>query len=250
MTSHIECVVEQHFPVAVTRLRGKLDIHTADQVRAHLLKCLVDQPAALVVDLAELDAVEDLALNVFAVICRRAADWPGAAVMLCAPGPNLAQALRRSPLTRFIPVYPTQREAVEEASLRRLPPRVREFYMPSRTAPQQARALVAKAATAWDLPGSLVPTLQVITSELVANAVVHAGTVLEFLMVLRDQLLHLSVRDGAPGQVRLRGAVSQDAEGGRGLLVVGALATAWGSVSTGAGKIVWATVRIRPSAAR
>jgi hypothetical protein len=42
--------------------------------------------------------------------------------------------------------------------------------------------------------------------------------------------------------------VSEDAEGGRGLLVVEALSASWGYVRTVDGKVVWATVRVRPQA--
>ena len=40
--------------------------------------------------------------------------------------------------------------------------------------------------------------------------------------------------------------VDESAESGRGLLLVDALASAWGSFVLDSGKMVWATVRVRP----
>jgi anti-anti-sigma factor len=248
--STVECRVEHSFPVALVSLIGVLDLGTADEIRGQLLTCLVEQPTALVVDLAGLEVKEDLALTVFAVVRRRAADWPGTQMILCGAGPNLVRALRRSSLTRLLPVVGTRAEALAGACDVGSPRCLREVYPPLPTAPQRARAMVAQAAQAWGLPPSLTPTLQVIASELTANAVVHAGTPLEFAMTLRNGLVHLSVRDGNPAPVRLPEWIGEDAERGRGLLVVAALATAWGSVAAGDGKVVWATVRPPPAAGR
>lgn len=247
MKSSLECRIEHHFPVAVVRLFGVLDLTTASRARAFLYKSLTDQPTALVVDLAELTVPDDVALAVFPTVCRRAADWPGSAVLLCAPRPDVAAALARTAVAKHVPVLDTLADAVAEANARPVPLLVREHYLPSRDAPQQARALVAKVCLAWDVP-AVAPPAQVITSELVANAVVHADTPFELSILLRERYLRIAVRDGDRSPVRRGGMVSEDAEGGRGLLVVEALAASWGYVRTVDGKVVWATVRVRPHA--
>jgi anti-anti-sigma regulatory factor/anti-sigma regulatory factor (Ser/Thr protein kinase) len=238
----LRCEVERSFPVAVVRLSGTLDVMSAFRARAVLVKCLADQPTALVVDLAELTVDDDLVLTLFDTINRRAAEWPGAAILLAGPPEQLAAAMRRNGLDRRMSVFPSKAEAVEEARLRPLPLRIREIYLPARDAPAHARGVAAQACEAWALP-EFSGVVQVIVSELVANAVVHARTLLELSLTLRGRHLHISVRDGDQQVVRPNDVVADDAENGRGLLVVGAMATCWGVIRTGDGKVVWATLR-------
>ena len=86
----------------------------------------------------------------------------------------------------------------------------------------------------------------VVISELVSNAVEHAGTDLVVTVALRGRYLHLSVHDDS------RQPPVPTAEGkggplvpvrGRGLHLVAGYATAWGSAPVGGGKTVWATLR-------
>jgi anti-sigma regulatory factor (Ser/Thr protein kinase) len=84
-------------------------------------------------------------------------------------------------------------------------------------------------------------------SELAGNAVEHART--EFVVtVSRDgAALHLAVRDGAAQYPRLIEPAPLDqraqmSDRGRGLLLVHAVAAAWGAMPARGGKVVWATV--------
>jgi hypothetical protein len=234
------CRVEHRFPVAVVRLAGPLDTGTAVQVRAELFGCLADEPTALVLDLADLTAAEDLAVALFDLVAERAARWPGTVVLLCAPRPDLDAALSRGSGGPRIPVCPGLSQALEVAQARPLPPRVREVYLPSREAPQHARTVVARTCAAWGVRAA-IPAAQAIVSELVANAVVHARTVLEFSVALRGRAIQVSVRDGDSHAVEPR-MPDHGAEGGRGLLVVAGLAEDWGCLRTRDGKVVWASI--------
>lgn len=245
MRATLHCQVERSFPVAVVRLSGRLDLATAARARTTLAKCLADQPTAVVIDVSGLTVVDELLLTMFAALCRGAAEWPGAAVLLCAPGAELAEALGRTAVSRQVPVFATRSQALTEAQARPLPPRIREIYLPTREAPRHARSLVVEACESWGIP-QVAGAAQVVVSELVANAVVHAGTLLELSLLLREKFLHASVRDGDRGQVRPPSGVAEDAERGRGLLLVAALAASWGVVQTGDGKTVWATLRTHP----
>ena len=55
--------------------------------------------------------------------------------------------------------------------------------------------------------------------------------------------MHVAVRDGSAEVPRIR--EPGDDEHGRGLRIVEALSTAWGSTPTRDGKVVWATLRPR-----
>jgi hypothetical protein len=91
---------------------------------------------------------------------------------------------------------------------------------------------------------------QLVVSELVTNAVVHAGTPIDLTLRLvpgeGHALLHLGVRDGLPVAPIPAPASppGQTPDGGRGLLVVAAFADEWGTCVSHAGKVVWATVPV------
>lgn len=95
----------------------------------------------------------------------------------------------------------------------------------------------ARDAVAEHLPPRLRPRLYaelgLITSELVTNAVRH-GTALDDLVELvlwpADGHYWLAVSDPSPARPRLRQPPPPDAESGRGLLLVDALADAWAVV--------------------
>jgi anti-sigma regulatory factor (Ser/Thr protein kinase) len=107
-----------------------------------------------------------------------------------------------------------------------------------------AREIVREFCEANNVAGDFA-TAQVIASELVTNAVVHAGTTIDFTVRLVGSDLHVAVRDHDSRPARIVGFVEESAEGGRGLVLVDALARAWGSLPAVPGKVVWASVRVR-----
>lgn len=78
-----------------------------------------------------------------------------------------------------------------------------------------------------------------LTSEVVTNAVLHGDGEVE-LRVSRDgEGLLVEVSDGSDTPVRRR-AAGPDDEGGRGILLLEAMATRWGTRTLpGGGKVVW-----------
>jgi hypothetical protein len=102
-----------------------------------------------------------------------------------------------------------------------------------------ARALVRLVLDLWDCDdpddaGALL------TSEIVTNAVRHAAGVLAMQLDLSlvDGIVRVAVEDSTSARPVVR-APSADALGGRGLLLVDALAAQWGSTPTDRGKVVW-----------
>ncbi|MFE0628699.1 SpoIIE family protein phosphatase [Streptomyces sp. NPDC058864] len=105
-------------------------------------------------------------------------------------------------------------------------------------------AVVARARTAvesqlqrWDLK-HLAFTTELITSELVTNAIRYGGAPVG-LRLIRDDTLVCEVSDPSQTQPRLRRARLSD-EGGRGLFLVAQLSSRWGSRYTVGGKTIWA----------
>jgi anti-sigma regulatory factor (Ser/Thr protein kinase) len=108
-------------------------------------------------------------------------------------------------------------------------------------APGRARSLVERILRRCDQP-ELVPAATVVISEVVTNAVLHAGGIVEVRVSCRPDRVRVEVRD-ASEQLPVTGDPAQATTGGRGLHLVEALATAWGANHDGRGKVVWFELR-------
>ncbi|MEU1587872.1 ATP-binding protein [Micromonospora sp. NPDC005710] len=237
MSSRITCEVRTTAPVAVVRLSGPLHLGTMRSVHHALTEALVDQPEALVVDMAEVDVEDRLALSVFAATARRAEEWPAVPVLLCSPSPVAARWLAETTTCRVLSVSEDCAEATRLAGTSS-GLRIRARLEPVAGACRRARDLVTEACARWNLPDASGPAALVL-SELVGNVVRHAGTPMQVTVTLRRPYLHLAVVDGSSAAAQARG-IDLHAEGGRGLMLVRELTQRWGMVPAGQGKAVWA----------
>ncbi|CAL9434880.1 SpoIIE family protein phosphatase [Streptomyces sp. enrichment culture] len=149
---------------------------------------------------------------------------------------------------------PTQRETTSCAPDVRGCARVEATLSGSPLAPGSARALLRKALTEWaqlPVPGADLLTGRVgdeaalVASELVTNAVVHAGTEVRLTCRLEEDTgaLVVEVADRHPSRAPRDAAEApaHDApEYGRGLRTVAALAESWGVTYRAGSKTVWA----------
>lgn len=120
---------------------------------------------------------------------------------------------------------------------------------PGRGAPRLARE-VLRAWLADDDLRHVEAEVLLVASELVANAVVHARTALQLSYRAEDGNILVGVCDGNRGDLHLNPLPEPSASagrhlsalvpGGRGLVIVDALADEWGVTETGDGKWVWA----------
>ncbi|MFF2819325.1 SpoIIE family protein phosphatase [Kitasatospora cineracea] len=101
---------------------------------------------------------------------------------------------------------------------------------------RHAREFTRRTLADWGL-GSLVEPVVLLAGELLANAVLHAGSPLQ-LRLFRGSLLTVEVSDADSREPRLR-PVGEHDEGGRGMLLINELAHRWGSRATRDGKVVW-----------
>ena len=107
----------------------------------------------------------------------------------------------------------------------------------SLTSGKAARTFVADRLGAWKLEHLLDTTL-LLTTELVTNAVIHAGSPVSLTVRRALDRLRVEVADMGGGALKLR-EVDPDSVGGRGLMLIEALATAWGTSAFETGKLVW-----------
>jgi anti-sigma regulatory factor (Ser/Thr protein kinase)/anti-anti-sigma regulatory factor len=242
-TPELRCRVAEDFPVAVLEVTGTLSVQTAPALHGALLECLTRKPKLVVADVAGMAVGDDVALTLLPALARHAAAGPGIRLVLGAPGPRLAAALERMAVGRYVGVYPTVEQAVAsrtEPAPRRM---VSEVLEPSPSSLAAARGVLQRACAGWGVP-SMTDVAQVVATELVANAVRHARTPMRLVVTMRHRYLHIFVHDQAGGRPRIVDPDSQPDGGGRGLMVVEALAAAWGSTATADGKFVWATLRL------
>jgi anti-anti-sigma regulatory factor len=233
----MDCLVEPRTAYLLVRPVGTLDRRSSARLLHTLRKCFAEQPDAVIVDLSRMAVAEGAALAAFPAMAEQAARWPGIPFVLCSPLPAVAPMFGGA-VFRAVRICPTLDDA--ESSLGGGPatPMLVENLLPVAGAGRRAREVVTEACARWELPQLTGPAC-IVATELVGNAAVHAGTMIELRVTLRPRQLHLSVYDGSPDPPR---RMPFDQRGGRGLLLVDAVALSWGYLFTGDGKVVWATL--------
>jgi len=110
---------------------------------------------------------------------------------------------------------------------------------PIPTSARRGREFARETLASWKL-GELSDDVALGATELITNAVRHAGTDIVFRMVLDGKVI-VSVRDGQPALNHpLVGHMADPyATSGRGLHLVAAISTDWGVTSVQDGKEVW-----------
>jgi len=108
---------------------------------------------------------------------------------------------------------------------------------PGVVAAAEARNVVREVLTRTDHL-DLVEVACLLTSELVANAVVHGAAPVDLVVDLDDSRLAVEVIDSSDHDP-LPGPAAADDEHGRGLSIVATLADAWGVAPGSEGKAVW-----------
>ncbi|MFH8480384.1 ATP-binding protein [Streptomyces sp. NPDC018055] len=127
---------------------------------------------------------------------------------------------------------------MSSSQLRRFPRR--------RTSVGASREFVVRVLREWQLT-DLIDDIELCASELATNALLHGvapGREFSVRLDLTDDLVRLEVRDGGDGQPLVQ-PPEEDSCSGRGLFLVGELASEFG-VDHLVGKTVWAAFK-RPA---
>jgi hypothetical protein len=209
-------------------------------VEALLSQALACDQAIVPFDLTGLDYLSSRAVG---QLMRVAGDRPPrpAPVVLCAASGQPAQMLGAVDPGERLPRYATVAAAVAAAVANpQCVPRWAHLSLTcdwDRWSPRSARAFVTRVCTDWHLKG-LVDEVSLLASELVTNAVVHAASAPNVAIHLLPDRIHVEVADADSAELHPQEA-SPDAESGRGLVLVEALAYRWGQVALPDGKVVW-----------
>jgi anti-sigma regulatory factor (Ser/Thr protein kinase) len=110
-------------------------------------------------------------------------------------------------------------------------------------AASRARHFVCDTLRAWGCDDA-IPDAELLVSELVTNAVLHARLATRVTIERDCAVLRFSVYDASPTRPRPR-EYGPEAVTGRGLLLVDRIARRWGVDPQDAGKCVWFEVESR-----
>jgi anti-sigma regulatory factor (Ser/Thr protein kinase) len=114
----------------------------------------------------------------------------------------------------------------------------RTTLSPEAESAAMARAFVTETLLLWGAE-RMLESATLLTSELVTNAVLYAGSDIHLVVRQAGRRIRVEVRDGNP-QVPVRRFPTEESVSGRGLALVEALAAAWGvDPVPDDGKTVW-----------
>ncbi|BFU42456.1 ATP-binding protein [Krasilnikovia sp. MM14-A1004] len=246
------------FDTALTEveLHGRWDPHLKASA-AHVLRtCLVGQPAGIIADLHDLADPGGESAPLWCAAHTWGAHTPSLVpVVVCLPTAAPLAALITCRAARWnLPVYASLPEA--RAALRSRAPRTDRLTLhlaPDIDALPLVTQTIGEACAAWHML-TLHRTACAVLTELVANAIEHAGTRIDVAVTRRPSGLHLAVQDHDPRLPHLAGAVPGDPgdseRHGYGLRLVHTSVTAWGALPTRTGKIVWAVLTAKSAGER
>jgi len=236
----IQIVVTADGPGTRTvHVTGELASGTAAYLDAVLEYQVAARPARLVVDLSEVSFLGVRGVAVLARTAERARHRSLPLAVVVGERPDLTRVLRRTLGSAAPPLLHGPGG---------IAPRVRSHVLePHLGSPRRARVLLRRACLDWAL-GNAYDDAALVVTELVTNAVRHAGTPCRITVTLDGDGLRIAVRDQGPLPAALVDARDLRS-GGTGLRVVTTLAQHWGVVPHADGKTVWARFPPRPAVA-
>jgi len=197
----------------VLTLAGRLDLAAAPQLQRAILKQLAEQPPAIICDLDQVEAIDPLCSGVFTSIRHPALGWPATALVLCGTQPAVTDTLAQLGMGPHLAMYSSLDEALTNARARPERLRARLMLGPVSTAAAAGRAFVREVCDHWGLQ-ELAEPAALLANDLVANAVVRAGTALELRVELRGPRLQVAVRDQDPSTGAAMAVVTDGADRG------------------------------------
>ncbi|SMC53922.1 hypothetical protein [Kibdelosporangium aridum] len=229
--------------ITIARPAGTLDVTTYPTLRDILLKYGAEQPEGLVIELDELAMPSVHALTVFSMVAMRVADWPGVPLVLAAQDEQKRLMLEASSIKRFVPVHASVAKAIAAVGAPQPRRRAAIELPPSTISTRRGRYFVRMHCERWNV-GNLATDAMTVVTAFVENTLAHTDSAAFVRMELRRGMLTIAVSDDSPRPAMLR----ERREGGvppSGLLLVSAIAKAWGCVPTmTGGKTVWAVLRV------
>jgi hypothetical protein len=223
-------------------VEGILDGSTYRTLRDTVVKCALDQPAGVVVDVTRLHAPSPSAWTVFTSARWHVSTWPDVPVALVCEHERGRLVLQRNGITRYVPVHPDLASAM--ATLDRPAGSVRRRARTVITRPlgrAEARRFVADSLDAWDAE-EMAPAAATVAWLLVDNVLVH--TLSDPVLIVEELggAITIAVEDASSSPAMRHEGTDGGTDVVSGLAIVNSLTRTWGSAPTPTGKTVWAVL--------
>jgi len=237
-------VAVQHLPSgALVDVRGHLSRVAVPAYRA-VLQALAEEPAAVICDLSRVTGPADAdAVALVGSLGAQVRHWPGTPVGVVCPSADLRRRLQGHRDGQHLALGPRRAALLSHLAQTPRPTSIREAFPPVAESVRAARDLVAHACQDWGC-GVEADAAMLVVSELVTNALIHAGAGPVMFVARFGSRLRLAVRDGNARRPQPR-KVDPSHPSGRGMLLVAAMSRAWGVLPTAeGGKVVWAVLDV------
>ena len=207
-----------------------------------VLSAAAEEPAAVVCDLSGVHGRRDVsAVARLAFLGSEVQHWPGTPIGVVCPDLGLRNGLAGQHDGPYLVLGEHRGEVLAQLATRTPPTMLRVPLPAAARSARAARDLVARACLDWGC-SSQIGAATLIVSELVTNAVLHAGTDLWVSVARSGSRLRLAVHDNNDLLPTPR-VPDPTHVSGRGMLLVAAVSQSWGAVrTTTGGKVVWAVL--------
>lgn len=222
--------------VEVLVLRGPVADADAPLLGAVVSDALQATHRGVVIDLTDTDVVADDAVSAMTTAAEQAGDWPRPSLAVCGAPEHL-----RGELASSLTVHEDRQGALANVDARPSSPAREVTVDHGPHGPRQARAAVQAWAEELGLH-DLVDDLLLIVSELVTNAVRYGRPPVCVAATADDRTVTIGVVD-AGSDLPLGRHADDDAESGRGLLLLSLLSAEHGVRRESPGKVVWACLQ-------
>ncbi|ABL06413.1 STAS domain-containing protein [Mycobacterium ulcerans] len=228
--------------LVVLSVEGAIDSTNCAALRDAIIKATLDEPSAVVVNVSALQVPDEASWSIF-VSARWQVDTPQHVpiLLVCASRAG-RELITRTGVTRFMPVYPTEKRAIKAVGrLARRKVRYAQVQLPANLGSlRESRKLVREWLTSWSKPG-LIPVALVIVNVFVENVLEHTGSDPVIKVQCDGTAATIAVSDGSNAPA-IRLQTPPKGIDVSGLAIVEALCRAWGSTPTATGKTVWAII--------
>jgi hypothetical protein len=206
------------------------------------MKATLDKPSAVIVNVSALRVPAESAWSTFIGVRWHGRTRPEVLIILVCADRATRDAINRSEVARFMPVYATEKGAMKALTrLTRRTLRHADAQLPANlTSLRESRRLVREWLTAWS-QSALIPVALVVVNVFVENVLEHTGSVPLMRVETDGATATIAVSDDSSTPA-LRLPSPKKGIDISGLAIVEALSRAWGSTPTSSGKTVWAVI--------
>ena len=240
--SSLAIAVRTEDSVAVLTVDGVLDSGSSAALRDSIMKATLHQPSAVIVNINALQVPAPSAWSAFLGVRWQTETQPDVPIVLVCSHRATREAISRSGLTRFMPVYANEKGAMK--AIGRLADRTvwraQAQLPPNLTSLRESRRLVREWLTGWSQAG-LIPVALVVVNVFVENVLEHTGSDPVMRIEADGATATIAVSDGSNAPA-LRLPSPPKGIDVSGLAIVDALSREWGSTPTSSGKTVWAVI--------